>query len=857
MKKHIKKAFEELVILKYRLYNSLFLTLKFDAIDKTGDLLPILQKHCRKGLEKEKSPLNIIDDFFNIYRPAYTEKDKIAFMFNVIQYVERQIVLVDALEESAYKEIHDIEGPNTWLNMLNKTKELQKDDDLKELIAEFGIRLVLTAHPTQFYPNRVLNIINDLNEAITKNDLSVIRDLLKQLGKTPFLNKEKPDPYTEALSLVDYLTDTFYPAAGELIDNIADSFDTTDLKIDDLINLGFWPGGDRDGNPFVTTKTTLKIANKLRKTILDCYYEDIKRLKRRLSFAGIYECLSNLEEMLYSELTNEQTPNNINLNYFLNELKAIEKKLITDHRGLFVDKLRSFIRKVEIFGFYLASIDIRQDSRMIRKSFDDIMAKYPEIYPGNIFQLPVEEQIEILLNAQGDVESSEFDDPITLDTIGSIRAMMEIQSMNGENGCHRYIISNCRGPVDVAIIMSIMKLCAWKETDAKVDIVPLFETINDLKRANDTMCRLYENAEYRKHLVNRNNNQTVMLGFSDGTKDGGYLTANWSIFKAKEEITAISRKNDVKVAFFDGRGGPPARGGGSTHLFYSALGSGIESRQIQLTVQGQTINSQYGTILSAKHNLENLITAGLENNLFNKTEHELTSEQRKLFDAISECSFKAYSDFRNHPLFMPYLNQKSTLKYYGKTNIGSRPVKRNSDKDFKFEDLRAIPFVGAWSQLKQNIPGFFGLGTALNDQEESGNFEEIVALYNKSVFFRTLISNSMQSMSKTYFPLTYYMKKDEKFGKFWKIIFDEYKLSQKMIRKLTGTKKFLKENPRSRLSIKLREEIVLPLLTIQQYALIKIENIQQKAQESDLLETYEKIAIRTLFGNINASRNSV
>jgi phosphoenolpyruvate carboxylase len=853
----ISKSFRELVELKYQLYNSLFLTLDFDAIEKTGDLLPLLQKVCRKGLETGDSPIDIIDYFLETYRPEYSENDKISFLFNLIQYIERQIVLVDALEEAAYKDIHTLNGANSWEHVSEHANSENKKNELAKLLSDFGIRVVLTAHPTQFYPDRVLTIIKDLKDAISKNKISLIRDLLKQLGKTPFLNKEKPDPLNEALSLTGYLKNVFYPAVGKLIDNICVNYSSSFNDNSNLIKLGFWPGGDRDGNPYVTVDTTIKIASKLRQTALGCYYKDLKKLKRRLSFSGVYEKLDSLESLLSQELMNKPKKIQFDLSFFLGKIDEIEQTLINDHQSLFLDKLVSFKRRVKVFGFYMASIDIRQDSRVIRKTLEAIITKHPTIFPKNLFELPKEEQINILLNAEGEIFSNEFSDPLVIDTIDCFRAIMQIQASNGEEGCQRYIISNCRGPIDIATIFSLFKLCGWGNKKVSVDIVPLFETIDDLVNAKSTMSVLYNNSYYKEHLSNRSNSQTVMLGFSDGTKDGGYLMANWAIYKAKESISEISRLNDIRVIFFDGRGGPPARGGGSTHLFYEALGKNIESRQIQLTVQGQTINTQYGTIDAAKHNLENLLTAGLGNKLSGRSNQEFSSDQRKLMDDLADTGYKSYESLKKDPLFMPYLNEKSILKYFGKANIGSRPVKRGNSGDFKFEDLRAIPFVGAWSQLKQNVPGFFGVGSALKKQEDNGKLSQCIDLYNKSLFFRALISNSMQSMSKTYFPLTAYLKNDQKFGEFWQKIYDEYILSRKMILKISGSKEFLEDNPRSRKSIHLREEIVLPLLSIQQYALMKVQEESNSARpNTELKSVYEKMIIRTMFGNINAGRNS-
>ncbi|NOR85999.1 MAG: phosphoenolpyruvate carboxylase, partial [Bacteroidales bacterium] len=368
--------------------------------------------------------------------------------------------------------------------------------------------------------------------------------------------------------------------------------------------------------------------------------------------------------------------------------------------------------------------------------------------------------------------------------------------------------------------------------------------------------QVYQNTDYKLHLKQREQQQTVMLGFSDGTKDGGYLTANWSILKAKEEMTAVSRDNDVEVLFFDGRGGPPARGGGNAHLFYSAMGKQVESQQIQMTVQGQTISSHYGIKEAAIHNLSHLLSAGIENNLFNKTSAELNLEQRSLIEKLSVSSYEKYDALKQHPLFIPFLEERSTLKYYGMANIGSRPSKRGKSEGLVFEDLRAIPFVGAWSQLKQNVPGFYGLGSALQEEYKKDQLKSCQDLYQNSIFFKALINNSMQSMSKTNFALTAYMKEDTKFGAFWTMIHDEFLLTKKLVLEISGQSELLEDNARSRKSIQLREKAVLPLLIIQQYALIQIQKIKT-GDDQQFEKQYEKMVMRSLFGNINASRNSV
>lgn len=856
MNEQIERSYNELVELRYQLYNSLFLTLPLDAVEQTGHLLPFLHEACIKGYEEGLSPSSIIDNFFKEHKDGFKEKDRIGFLFKVIQYIERQIVLIDALEESAYSKIHRIGDSDSWARISDKVKSKNLEERMKEVLSTFGIRVVLTAHPTQFYPGSVLAISTDLTDAITKGDNALTRDLLQQLGKTPFYRKQKPTVYNEALSLTWYLSNIFYPAIGELMDRISQNFEGSVLPDSQLITLGFWPGGDRDGNPFVSIDTSIKVAKRLRNSITSCYYQDIKILKRRLSFTGIFEILNQLDELLYEELTNPEGDKNVDLKYLLSKLDEIENTLVKKHQGLFVEKLRSFTRKVNLFGFYFASLDIRQDSRIIAKAFDAVVSDNPDILPNNFTELSQSNQLDYLLNIDKVIDKFPGNDPLITDTIDSFGAIKQIQEMNGCMGAHRYIISNCRGALDMARVIALAKMCSWGSDELTLDVVPLFETIDDLKQAGESMAEIYNHEAYNNHLKNRNRRQTVMLGFSDGTKDGGYLMANWAIYRAKEDITAVSRNNDVEVVFFDGRGGPPARGGGNTHKFYSALGKKIESKQIQITVQGQTISSHYGIKEAAIHNLSHLLTAGIENNLFKKTASVLQDSQRQLIQELSETSFRVYDSLKKHELFMPFLEERSTLKYYNMANIGSRPAKRGSAEKLKLEDLRAIPFVGAWSQLKQNVPGFYGLGSALKQQEENGNLDACIELYQSSIFFKALISNSMQSMSKTNFKVTQYMENDKKFGEFWKLIYNEFLLSKEMVLKVSGNKELLEDNARSRRSISLREKVVLPLLTIQQYALIEI----QKAQESsnnEFLSYYESMVMRSLFGNINASRNSV
>ena len=384
-----------------------------------------------------------------------------------------------------------------------------------------------------------------------------------------------------------------------------------------------------------------------------------------------------------------------------------------------------------------------------------------------------------------------------------------------------------------------------------------FETIPDLETATVVMEGLFSNPIYKTHLERRNMKQTIMLGFSDGTKDGGYFMANWSIYKAKESLSQLATQYGVSIAFFDGRGGPPARGGGNTHEFYASMGDQIQNDDIQLTIQGQTISSNFGTLDSSQYNLEQLLSSGIANQLINPGKNNLDAVDRDTMEGMASKSYQAYQDFKAHPMFIPYLEQMSTLPYYAKTNIGSRPSKRGKSSSLKFEDLRAIPFVGSWSMLKQNVPGFFGVGTAIQHYKELGEMDRVKQLYKNSRFFRTLIFNSMMSLTKSFFQLTTYMQNDNEFGTFWKLIFAEYELTKSMLLEVSSFSFLMENETAGKASIHAREEIVQPLLTIQQYALMQLQELKQDAHANlEELSVLETMITRSLFGNINASRNS-
>ncbi len=380
------QEFKNYVGIKFQLYNSLFTALPFHRIEKTGILLSLLLNNCEEGYKKKQSPEEIIDEFFKRHTSYINEDDKLDLLFRFIQYVERQVVLFDALEDAAFREVNDINGVGTLKHLESEVIQNNKEEELSEKLKDFAIRLVLTAHPTQFYPGSVLGIINDLAKALAENQASQINMYLQQLGKTPFLNKEKPTPYDEAMSLCWYLENVFYSAAGRIISFIKTQFPHVGIENNPIINMGFWPGGDRDGNPNVTTATTLKVANTLRGGIIKCYYLDVRKLKRRLTFKGVDVILADLERKLYDNIFIPGHRTNLTKKDILDSLSKIQEILIYQHNGLFQHLVDNLIGKVHVFGLHFASLDVRQESS-VHNSVLEAIAENDTVLPKDYASL--------------------------------------------------------------------------------------------------------------------------------------------------------------------------------------------------------------------------------------------------------------------------------------------------------------------------------------------------------------------------------------------------------------------------------------------------------------------------------------
>jgi Phosphoenolpyruvate carboxylase len=838
--------FESWVRRRFNIYNSIFLGLSANATN--GILLGHFVAHVEKGIQNGKSPIEIIESFSKEHHTDASEEQLLSLLIGFIGIIERQVVVFDAVEDSAFDKINDLAGSNSLKIVLKSFLNRGLTEELIATFRDLKIRLVLTAHPTQFYSAAILSIITALDKAIRNNDIDTISDLLQQLSYSNFYNDKKPTPLDEAQHLVWYLENSLYNAVMAIHDELFQILPSEGYINFNLVELGFWPGGDRDGNPFVTAEITEKVAELLRKAILRKYYHAVRQLKRHMTFGGVADELQNIEKVLSGCIYGCEA---VSAQWLLEQFEAVDALVLESYSGLYSSELRRLINTIKIFGTHFAAIDIRQDSTIHRNVFAELVPEF-----GTLMNTKSEAELVAWFEQlkQSSIDFSGLSD-IASETCLSVKTIRKIQILNGEKGCNRYIISNCGRASDVMLLYRLFTINGWAEEQLTVDLIPLFETIDDLARCDEVMDMLYQNPTYKAHLNRRGNNQTIMLGFSDGTKDGGYFAANWSIYSAKEKLSAISEKYGIKVVFFDGRGGPAARGGGKTHQYYSAQARNVANKEIQLTIQGQTISSNFGTPVSAQYNMEQLLSAAIKNRLDNNYNAEFPPKTRKLMDEIMEISRESYSELKHRPDFIPYMQTYSPLNFFGKANIGSRPDKRNQTGALKLENLRAIPFVGSWSQNKQNVPGFYGFGEALRQIFEKYGEKDFSNLYVQSRFFRTLVENSQMVLEKSTFGITAFANNDERFSEIWNLIRKEYEQSIEYMLKVSGSKQLMEKNPKDKLSVGLRESIIRPLVLIQQYALQEVDKSMEKGL-AERAEIYGALVVRCSYGIINAGRNS-
>jgi phosphoenolpyruvate carboxylase len=881
-----ERAFEEHVAARFRLYSALFLELPYDLLQRVGRLLPVFAEYCRKELPQQPTPRAIVDSFF-AHNSALADVPRADAIFLFLQLVERQIVLFDALEDASFSKIHDLDEPGSVTHLLDGVYRDDRRGELARLLGQTATRIVLTAHPTQFYPDTVQGVIDDLRPALDRNDPAEVERLLLQLGKTRFSNPARPSPVAEARSVLRSLDEVFYQTLADIAGRMLVGAHGRARLPEQLpkrpnLQIGFWPGGDRDGNPVVTAQVTREVARLLHEHVLERHLATARRLARRLTFDGAYSLINRIVARLritwlsaageapgQAAESPARHPPYGSARELQDELLALRQLIVRDHQSLFLDQVDDFIVKVHLFGFHFASLDLRQASDVLFATLREwavTAGDVPFLAPSERHALvtaksaqaiPVEILERLMLFAEAaPAEVVARLSPLGRDALEMLRLVPEIQTRNGDFGLHRVVISQTRGPEDPLVLLVLARLAGLGHP-ACLDVVPLFESIRDLEAAESTLERLLRSSAYRKLLAGREDRQIVMMGFSDGTKDGGYLTANWSIRRAKQRLTRLGRRYGIRIIFFDGRGGPPARGGGNTHRFYRSRDANIEQWETQLTIQGQTISSNFGSPDIARYHVEQLYTANLENLLEATSEEDPPAEFLPLLDELSARAMQAYRRLRNHPLLPLFLSSASPLPLFDYLTHASRPVSRGGGGDLDLDQVRAIPFVAAWSVLKIQISGFYGLGTALEHVFAAGREREVQRLCRSSRFFRALLDNAAMSLLKSRFDITAHLEHDQRFAPLWIEIRDEAARVERCILAINGQPWLLANDPVIRASIHYRDGIMLPLLVIVHDAFFRYhQEAAQGRRDSNVAVEARRMALKGIAAVINATRNA-
>lgn len=756
---------------------------------------------------------------------------------------------------------------------------------LTKFFAKAVVSPVLTAHPTEVQRKSILDcqltIAHLLNERdrmqLTPDELRNNEDGLRSaihiLWQTRMLRPERLSVYDEIKNGLAYYHYTFFAEVPRLYAEIEDLLDQRmgpdAPHIPPFLRIGSWIGGDRDGNPFVTHEVMLNAAERQSALALDFYMGEVHRIGRRLSLTErLIEV--NAELMALSEASPDRAPSRADEPYrraligiyarlaataqglghairqrrpvgpaapytesmeFIRDLDIVIKSL-KQHKAELLARgdLRHLRRAAEVFGFHLAPLDMRQHSNIHEQVVSELFECGAR--RKNYSDLSEAERIQWLL---AEVRSPrplhspylEYSELIQSE-LSILQAAAEIHRRFGRAALPNYIISKTDGVSDILEVALLLKevglLKAGEKPHLHLNIIPLFETIADLRDCGKVMDALFSLPDYRKLLDSRGNVQEVMLGYSDSNKDGGFLAANWELYKAEIELTRIFAKHTVDLRLFHGRGGTVGRGGGPSYQAILAQPPASVNGQIRITEQGEVIGSKYADPEIGRRNLETLVAATVEATLLS---HDILGERESDYYQIMELLAQhALAAYRNlvyeTPGFKRYFQETTPIREIAGLNIGSRPPSRKPSDEI--EDLRAIPWVFSWSVNRAMIPGWYGFGTAVEKfvgregQGEKG-LETLQEMYQSWPFLQTLLSNMDMVLAKTdmgiasrYAELVADIGLREKiFGR----IEAEWDRSVKWLFAVTGRTEFLQDNPTLARSIRNRTPYIDPLNHLQ------------------------------------------
>ena len=879
---------EEIQILTEMLLKATQKLISEDTFEKIVELKALAD-------EKNYEKLNLI-----IKDLTQEEMEIVANFFSVLPLLINIAEDVDLAYEVNYKNNSD----EAYIGKLSESIKNIKD---KNILDNINVVPVLTAHPTQVQRKTILDLTEKLHSLLrkhrdVKNGLinerkwkNAIQQHIEILIQSDIIREKKLKVANEITNVLEYYNLSFIKAIGKLMTEYKLLLEENNIELrnETPITMGMWIGGDRDGNPFVTAETLNLSAMKQCELISNYYLDKLESLYRTFSMSTQYiQESEELEELANrssdSSVYREKEPYRRAIFYikeklentkeyllndkevgekyltsldFISDLQIIEKSLL-ENKGemLITGEFEELLNVVKIFGFYLASIDMRQDSSVYEASVAELLssANIEKDYSS----LTEDEKCKILLK-----QLKEDPRPLSINDenkqseelkkeLAIFRTARKLKDKLGDNVIKQNIISHTTSVSDLLELAIMLKEVGLVGSDfARLQLVPLFETIEDLENSYEVMDKYLSLDIVKKWVSDNKSYQEIMLGYSDSNKDGGYLSSGWSLYKAQQELSSLGEKHNIKVTFFHGRGGTVGRGGGPSYDAIISQPLGSVKDRIRLTEQGEIIAAKYGNSDAAYYNLEALFSAVIQRMNTDKVNTDIRDipEIQNIMDEIVNDSYNKYRElvFEN-PNFYNYFFEATPIKEISSLNIGSRPASRKKITDIG--GLRAIPWVFSWSQSRIMLPGWYGVGTAFSNfiNKDKENIEKLRRMYNHWPFFTSLLSNVDMVMSKSNMDIAKEyanLCKDEETKKVYEEILREWELTKQVVLEISEHKEFLEDNTYLTRSLENRLQY-FNTLNLLQVELIK------RSREGKLPESQLNTIHITINGVATGLRNS-
>jgi phosphoenolpyruvate carboxylase len=689
------------------------------------------------------------------------------------------------------------------------------------------------------------------------------------LWKTDELRIAKPTVLDEVDHGLAFFRSTFLRIIPRIYAGLEDALGR-EIRLPPFLRVGSWIAGDRDGNPHVTHETTGEALSRQASVAIQHYLDEIHALGGELGLSARYSDVtpelsalaarspdrarSRAEEPFRRALTGiyarlagtaarlaERGPETREAvgpaepyathAELLADLTIIEEALRASGASQIADgRLRDLQRSVAVFGFHLAALDLRQHSNVHERAVREILARATgrDVYAEQDERTRQEVLCRELVTARPLVSPHLRYSSETTEVLATVNMAAAAHARLGPEAIPNYVISMTAGPSDVLEVALLLKetglLVPGQEPHLALNIIPLFETIEDLRGCGAIMDRLFSLPTYRQLLESRGDLQEIMLGYSDSNKDGGFLTSNWELYKAERDLVAVFARHRVRLRLFHGRGGTVGRGGGPSYHAVRAQPPGSVAGQLRLTEQGEVIASKYADPDVGTRNLETLVAATLEATALGgggPGDHE--ERYAEVLEDLSGRAFAAYRSFvYETPGFIKYFREATPINEIADLNIGSRPSARKSSD--RIEDLRAIPWVFSWGQCRQSIPGFFGFGTAVHGflggpSGRPGRAKLLREMYRRWPFFRTVVDKLDMVLAKTDMGIAARyaeLVSDAALAKrIFSAIRDEHERTRKAFFLITGAPELLASNPGLALSLRNRIPYIDPLNHLQ------------------------------------------